>query len=62
MPLYENLLNIINNECGFLYKLTRDIENCIRNMKNGVYRKLDISEIENDMLYINFIANRDIVE
>lgn len=57
MILYQNLLNLIERECDYCYKLTRDIKHTIKNMKKGVYRNLDIIEIENDMIYIDFIIS-----
>lgn len=58
LPLYKSLLDIIKNECKYCYKLSRDISHAISNMENGIYRDLDISAIEEDMLYIKFIINK----
>lgn len=55
--LYQDLLNLIERECGYCYKLTRDINHTIKNMKKGVYRDFDIIEVENDMIYIGFIIS-----
>ena len=62
ITIYQKLLEIIENECGYCYKLTRDIENTIINMKNGVYRELDIIEIANDMIYIDYIISSSQIE
>lgn len=57
LVFYERLLDILNKECGYCYKLTRDFENAIKNMKKGIYNNSDINEIEEDMMYIGFIIS-----
>ncbi len=58
LPFYRSLLDILKNECEYCYKLSRDISYAVKNMENGIYRDLDISAIEEDMLYIQFIINK----
>ncbi len=58
LPFYRSLLDILKNECEYCYKLSRDISHAVKNMENGIYRDLDISAIEEDMLYIQFIINK----
>lgn len=52
---YKNINSIIEKNCGYCYKLSRDIKVIITNMNDGVYYEPNIEEFDNDMIYVKFI-------
>lgn len=58
LPLYESLLDIIEARYDKVDKLSQDIRNTIKNMRKGVFRKLDVEVVAEDMMYVEFIINK----
>ena len=59
IEFYKKIDSIVKKECGYCYKLSRDISIIMSNMSNGVYYEPNIEEFDSDMIYIKFILNKD---
>ena len=59
IEFYKKIDSIIKKECDYCYKLSRDISIIINNMSNDVYYEPNIAEFDSDMIYVEFILNKD---